>query len=223
MYRLAAIFASLGLLALWVGGNRLWPGGDPGGLRLSQAADDGGMTVERLGKVLVEEFGEDRVASNRPGAWVVTLGDGGAEGVGPRGDKSDEGGEQAAESDAEEQEPAVLLVMSDPAANRMRVMAPVLQVDLEDEDDLKLVLLAMHANYDRALDARYALHNGVLWSAFIHPLSSLTEADLKSGLSQVETLHRNTGTTFSSGGLLFAPGGGQEPEPNQEAESEPTV
>ncbi|MEM9352761.1 MAG: hypothetical protein AAGA92_07090 [Planctomycetota bacterium] len=175
------------------------------------------MTIERLGELLIEAFGDQKVAATRPGTWVITLRAPAAEG--PEEKQTEQGAEEAGE---EEQAERVLLVMTDRRANRMRVMAPVMEIDLESEEDLKLVLLAMHANYDRALDARYALHKGVLWSAFIHPLSSLTEDDLASGLSQVETLRENTGTTFSSGGLLFAPGG-QAPKPKAAEESEPTI
>ncbi len=31
----------------------------------------------------------------------------------------------------------------------------------------------MQANFDTALDARYAIAKGALWSTFIHPLSDL--------------------------------------------------
>jgi len=39
----------------------------------------------------------------------------------------------------------------------------------------------MQANFDSALDARYAIAKGKLWSAFIHPLSELNEEQFFSG------------------------------------------
>ena len=62
------------------------------------------------------------------------------------------------------------------------------------------------ANFHNALDARYAVSNGNVFAAFLHPLSSLEENDLRSALRQVSQLVANFGTTYSSGGLQFAPG-----------------
>ena len=91
-------------------------------------------------------------------------------------------------------------------------MMPIRKFDPRKAQDLRLALIALHSNYDRALDARYALQDGVLWSVFIHPLESLTEGDLKNGINQVRALRKNTGTTFTSSELLFgsAPPEGEE-------------
>lgn len=67
------------------------------------------------------------------------------------------------------------------------------------------------ANFHTALDARYAVANGAVVSVFVHPLSSLQEADLRSGLCQVATLANNFGTSHSSGALGF----GDEGEPRK--------
>ena len=106
-------------------------------------------------------------------------------------------GDEPAEGEAEqpipgagERLPAVLLVMTDERANRMRVMMPIRKFDPQRMEDLQLALIVLHANYDRALDARYAIQEGVLWSAFIHPLGSLTPDDLESALRQVQTLRK---------------------------------
>ena len=45
-------------------------------------------------------------------------------------------------------------VMTDENHNRMRAMMPVAQADSLSPDDLRTLL---EANFDRALDARYAL------------------------------------------------------------------
>ena len=61
----------------------------------------------------------------------------------------------------------------------------------------------MAANFHTALDGRYATSEGVLYAAFIHPLSPLTEEELASALRQVAALARNFGTTYSSDALLY--------------------
>ena len=97
-----------------------------------------------------------------------------------------------------------MLVLTDTTADRMRLMMPIRKFDpTKNREDLQLALIALHANFDRALDARYATQNGMLWSAFIHPLESLTAKDLKNGLDQVRALRKNTGTTYTSSELLF--------------------
>lgn len=64
----------------------------------------------------------------------------------------------------------------------------------------------MQANFDSALDARYAIAKGKLWSAFIHPLSELNEEQFFSGLAQTITLVKSYGETYSSGALIFKGG-----------------
>ncbi|MEL7022912.1 MAG: type III secretion system chaperone [Pseudomonadota bacterium] len=100
-----------------------------------------------------------------------------------------------------------ILLVSDPAADRMRVMIPVNPADALDEEEL---LRLMQANFDSALDARYAIANGMLWSTFIHRLSSLTEEDLLSGIGQTINTADTFGTSYSSGELVF--GGGDSNE-----------
>jgi len=59
------------------------------------------------------------------------------------------------------------------------------------------------ANFDRALDARYCTNDNVLWSAFLHPLRDLKESQFMDALSQVISLSKNYGTTYSSSDLVF--------------------
>ncbi len=92
-------------------------------------------------------------------------------------------------------------------ADRMRIVAPVTSInDLEADDLIRL----MQANFDSALDARYALAQGVLWSTFIHPLSSLSSDDFGSGLGQTINLVRTYGSSYTSGALVFGGGDSQE-------------
>lgn len=94
----------------------------------------------------------------------------------------------------------VLMIITDETHNRMRIITPVAEVsDLNDE----IWLLCMSANFDRALDARYAVSGDLLWSAFIHPLKQLEDEQVVDAMDQVATLAANFGTTFSSGNLAF--------------------
>ena len=96
-----------------------------------------------------------------------------------------------------------LLVITDESHNRMRVMTPVLEESELTDEDRKLVLAA---NFDRALDAKYAVSNDYLWSVFMHPLAELFDDQFTDAVRQVKQLADNYGTTYSSSELFF--GGG---------------
>ncbi|MEL7189967.1 MAG: hypothetical protein AAGK17_10485 [Pseudomonadota bacterium] len=97
----------------------------------------------------------------------------------------------------------MILVVTDPNAGRMRIMTPIAPVELLPEGAMERL---MQANFDTALDARYAVGQGLVWGTFIHPLDSLTVRDFASGILQTKSLADTFGTTFSSGALNF--GGG---------------
>ena len=59
------------------------------------------------------------------------------------------------------------------------------------------------ANFDRALDAKYAISRGYLWAVFVHPLRELSEPQLCDAVHQVATLAENYGGTYSSSDLVF--------------------
>lgn len=89
--------------------------------------------------------------------------------------------------------------------DRMRLIAPILHVsDLEDDQRDAM----LEANFHTALDARYAFSGGVVYAAYIHPLSPLTLEELRAAMSQVASLVRSFGTSYSSGMLMFGSGGG---------------
>ena len=96
-----------------------------------------------------------------------------------------------------------ILVVTDPANRRMRVMTPIAPAEALPEEAL---MRLMQANFDTALDARYAVAQNLLWGTFIHPLDGLTTREFASGILQTKTLADTFGTTFSSGALSF--GGG---------------
>lgn len=93
-----------------------------------------------------------------------------------------------------------LACMVDERFDRMRIIAPIAEIDEVTEEVREACL---EANFHTALDARYATSDGVLYSAFIHPLGSLDEDLAESALQQVANLVETFGTTFSSGALIF--------------------
>ena len=107
-------------------------------------------------------------------------------------------------------------VIADAESDRMRIVTPVVPADTLAPQQVQAMLVA---NFHSALDARYALTSGTVVSVFLHPLSSLQDTDLRSGLNQVVNLAANFGTSYSSGGLGFVPNGEpQETEPSREAD-----
>ncbi len=93
-----------------------------------------------------------------------------------------------------------VFVFCDDEHDRMRLMAPIGVVEELDPDLLHVLL---QANYDRALDARYAMRDRELWAVVVHPLATLATDDVPSMFDQVVALVKNTGTTFSSTELVF--------------------
>jgi hypothetical protein len=93
-----------------------------------------------------------------------------------------------------------VFVFSDDEHDRMRIMAPIGVIEELDSDLLHVLL---QANYDRALDARYAMRGNELWSVVVHPLATLATDDLPNLFDQTVLLVKNTGTTFASTELVF--------------------
>lgn len=94
-------------------------------------------------------------------------------------------------------------VITDERADRMRIIVAVAKTELLKKDELYRL---MQANFDSALDSRYAIAQGVLWSAYIHPLSPLSDEQFVSGLGQAINLAATFGTTYSSGVFTFCGG-----------------
>ncbi len=97
-----------------------------------------------------------------------------------------------------------VICLTDPQADRMRLISPVRDVEGPDAQEM---LAALKANFHTTLDARYAIGGDTLYAAFIHPLSPLTADQVRSAVHQVVEAARNFGTTFSSGDMVF-PGDG---------------
>lgn len=107
------------------------------------------------------------------------------------------------------------IIIADSIHNRMRIISPIVEVSKLSEE---LKTASLMANFHTALDIKYAITDGVLWSAFIHPLKELSEKQVVDALSQVYYGNVNFGTTFFSTSLVF-PGrknGSNSEEKNKE-------
>ena len=96
-----------------------------------------------------------------------------------------------------------VLVIVDATANRMRAMVPIRLAEGMTTAELTRV---MQANFDSALDARYALANGRLWGVFIHSFAELQKDQLISGLGQTVNIAKTYGTLFTGGTFQFGAG-----------------
>lgn len=97
----------------------------------------------------------------------------------------------------------VMLVVTDTNAARMRIITPIALISDLPEDAMQRL---MQANFDTALDARYAVAQNLVWGAFLHPLDTLTTRDFAAGILQTHSVGETFGTTFSSGAISY--GGG---------------
>lgn len=98
-------------------------------------------------------------------------------------------------------------VIYDVSADRMRIIIPIGPIEDVPKEELVRIL---QANFDSALDARYAIADGKLWGAFIHPLSELSDEEFLVGLGETANVVLTYGTTYSSGLFIF--GGGDSAE-----------
>jgi len=94
-------------------------------------------------------------------------------------------------------------IITDEKADRMRIISAV--SDADKISKTKMIRI-MQANFDSALDARYSIAKGKVWSAYIHPLSSLSDKEFFSGLAQTITLVKSFGKSYSSGALIYKGG-----------------
>jgi hypothetical protein len=94
-------------------------------------------------------------------------------------------------------------VIHDPVANRLRALVPIASAQNLTEGQM---LRLLQANFDTALDARYAVADGRVWSVYMHPLAELDRAQVISGLAQAVSLAQSYGTTFASTETMFMRG-----------------
>ena len=91
------------------------------------------------------------------------------------------------------------ICLTDEFHNRMRIIAPIKEEGKVTTEELQRCL---SANFHTALDARYALSDGIMWAAFIHPLNELTPQQVTSAIAQVYSCVHTYGTQYS-GCLLY--------------------
>lgn len=99
-----------------------------------------------------------------------------------------------------------VLIVTDPANDRMRAMVPIREAEGLTPEEMGRM---MQANFDTALDARYAVAQGTVWAVFIHPLSLLTRDQFISGLGQTVNVAQTYGTLFTGGAMQFGGGDSQ--------------
>lgn len=97
-----------------------------------------------------------------------------------------------------------IIIVTDEAHNRMRIISAIVEEKKIKKNELSILL---SANFDKALDAKYAIYNGYLWSIFTHPLGELRDEQFIDALKQVKTLADNYGGSYTSSDLIF--GGGK--------------
>ena len=91
-------------------------------------------------------------------------------------------------------------LISDAKNDRMRIVTPVIEysrVTAEQKDRM------LEANFHSALDARYAVNNGIVFATYIHPLSSLRPEQIEFAVYQVYQLRASFGDGYTSGALVF--------------------
>ncbi len=112
-----------------------------------------------------------------------------------------------------------LMCLTDTNHNRMRIISPVADANKLNEE---LMQAALVANFHTALDVKYAVSDGVLWSVFIHPLKELSEHQVEDAVSQVYHANINFGTTFTSTSLTF-PGSINSKKEDEDIEEAPEL
>ncbi len=101
----------------------------------------------------------------------------------------------------------LLYVITDEAANRMRIFTPVIEEEKLAEGQLKKML---EANFHSALDAKYCLYEGLVITVYTHPLKELQADQFIDAMRQVVTLADTFGDSYSSTSVIFNPGESEE-------------
>ena len=93
-----------------------------------------------------------------------------------------------------------MFLISNVPYDRMRIISPIAEYSGLTHQQ---ITNAMESNFHSALDARYALSNNMLYSAYIHPLSKLDENQLRDAIVQVFNLKASFGSAYTSGLLDY--------------------
>ncbi len=112
-----------------------------------------------------------------------------------------------------------IICVTDTNHNRMRIISPIVESNMLDED---MKTNALVANFHTALDVKYAISDDLLWAVYIHPLKELTENQVKDAVKQVYLAKVNFGTSYSSTPLIF-PGREREKKENISPKKDPLI
>lgn len=96
-----------------------------------------------------------------------------------------------------------VLIITDIGSDRMRALVPIRDASSMTKEELERV---MQANFDTALDARYAIAQERLWAVFIHPFSRLEKNQFISAIGQTVNAARTYGSFYSGGAMSFSGG-----------------
>lgn len=91
-------------------------------------------------------------------------------------------------------------LISDAYHNRMRIIAPITAYDQLQEEQKEAMLIA---NFHSSLDTRYAVSDGIVYAAYVHPLAELTDEQVKSAMRQIASAVLSFGSEYTSGELQF--------------------
>lgn len=93
-----------------------------------------------------------------------------------------------------------LILISDEKHDRMRIISQIADYKALTREHIDAI---MESNFHTALDARYAVSEGVLYSVYVHPISGLNKNQIESALLQVANLALSFGREYSSGVLSY--------------------
>jgi len=100
-----------------------------------------------------------------------------------------------------------VIIVTDEKNDRMRILVGIKKVATMGKQEL---MRLSQANFDSALDARYAIAKGVLWAAYIHPLRALHDKQFISAIGQTVNIVREYGKSYSSGALFYGGGDSEQ-------------
>ncbi len=93
-----------------------------------------------------------------------------------------------------------MYLISDVKNDRMRIIAPIAEYSKITKEQIDKI---MESNFHSSLDARYAVSENIVYSAYIHPLSKLDDEQIRGAVVQVFNLAATFGTDYTSGVLTF--------------------
>jgi len=93
-----------------------------------------------------------------------------------------------------------MICLTDQFANRMRIVAPIKEVAKASEEE---IIACMEANFHTSLDVRYSISEGIICTAFIHPLAELTDEQVVDAIAQIFAAYKTYGSEYTSTNFTF--------------------